>query len=154
MEMINYRDIMNPQDRRKRGASVYHLSQTIGLNAVDKDGKLQQVSYNKPLFSLTLQERIDIAKYSAMIFGVVSNRMARIGSLDWTVKAADQILDEDIDLFEDLAAIYREWDGMQSPKAITMKQIILGRLLPAMPDLRPDLENFRPALSRYAKRAR
>jgi hypothetical protein len=142
------------RDGNQRGFNLYHLTEAIGTSAIDRWGGIQQVTYRRPYFSLTLQERVDMARYSAMVYGIIGSRMNRIGSLNWNVESLTDRVDRQAEYFDNLAAIYDEWADVQEPGALVMRRMIVAKLKRELPDLRPDMKNFKSALMRYVKKCK
>lgn len=137
----------------RRGFNVYHMTDIIGVNAVDKWGERHQVGYQRPMFTLTVQERIEMAKFSAMIFGVITGRMNRIGALEWNVYKESDQSQRLINALKDLASIYEEWEDVNDVRAVVMRGQIIRKIREYLPDIRPDMQNFKQSVGRYQRRA-
>lgn len=137
-----------------RGYNVYHLSEPVGVSATDRWGERHQLQYQRPMFALSLEERIDMARFSAMVFGVIASRMNRIGALEWNVSKETDDIETRMEQMQDLAAIHEEWEGDLSVKGITIRSRVKAKLSQYLPDLRDDLANLKQSLQRLAKRAK
>lgn len=135
-----------------RGYSVYNLTDTVPVTAIDKRGNLQTVTYERPQYTLSISERIGIARMSAMVFGVIASRMNRVGALDWHIREDQKETEKEIEKMDMLYGIFKEWEDVTDPRAQTMRGMIVAKLRQRMPDLRMDMQNFRQALMRYRKR--
>jgi hypothetical protein len=166
-------------DRRKRGLSVYNYSALISQAGRDRYGRMQTAEYLLPYFSLTISDRIDMARACGSIFGVVTGRMNTISGLEWKVsrkrknedriafqlKTAKQMIDErQAKAPSGSAGPLPSPDTFQQPvgpSLASMKQdaqnkIIVRKckqfLMGELPDLLDDLSNFEKAFTRWSHR--
>lgn len=136
----------------QRGYNVYHMNEPISVSAIDRWGARHSVAYQRPIFSLTIQERIDMARYSSMVYGIIASRMNRIGSMDWSVERVIDKIEEREGRLRDLYSIYTEWLEYSDVRAIIIRNRIAQELKQELPDLTPDMSNFKTALARYKRR--
>jgi phage portal protein BeeE len=95
-----------------------------------------------------------MARYSAMVFGVITGRMNRIGALNWSVSKDSDDAEELMAKLQDLASVWEEWAGVPGIRPKMMRRMIQKKISDYLPDLTPDMSNFKSALQRYAKRCK
>lgn len=140
-----------PRKLVQRGYNIYHISQVMPVTGVDKYGNMQSGEYELPWFTLSPYERIEISKKSSYIFGIITNRMNRIGSLEFKVVPKKEDLDKKIYEFKRLKSIYNDFIGYADQKYIMAANLIGKEIMSNIPDVLPDLSNFGKALIRYNK---
>lgn len=134
-----------------RGIKVYTLSELMGIQAKTSDGEMQYVTYERPLFGLSIDERIDIMRLCSPVFGVVTSRMNRIAGLEWIVvpdsKNEDKIVHE-LKYYKSICDDFKNTDDL---KYRTVRGVLLKKILNRLPDVLPDLSNFDRALIRWRR---
>jgi len=138
----------------KRGLNVYNRTQLMGASAIDKEGKIQNVTYELPYFGLTIDERIDIFRLCSPVFGIVTSRMNRISSLDWSVTPIYKNEDKLVDSFKYKKSIFDDFNKSDEIKYRIAAKMLARELLQELPELLPDLSNFGKSISRYSKMLR
>ena len=146
--------LRTPPDQR--GLNVYRMTELETVSAIAKNGKRLNVTYQRPRFTLTPEERVQIARFSSMIFGIVNSRAQRAGSLEWNVVADSVDIERESARMNDLRDIWTEYEDLAAtrPGVIIMRMHLYRYLKKNMPDLREDLGNFRQAHQRWIKRAK
>lgn len=148
-------DLLKTSERGKRGLNIYSLTELRTVSAVSQDGNRLQVTYQHPRFTLTLEERVQMARFSSMVFGVIASRMNRVGSLEWNITRNSDDVDRESDRMNGLHEIWKEWEDMaDQPGVMVMRTIAYKYLHSRMPEIRPDLANFGTAHQRWKKRVK
>lgn len=143
-----------PADRKKnlRGLNVWSLTELRSLYGQTKSGDIRQGTIQYPIFSLDPWERIEIMKSVAYIQAVVTSRMNRISSLDWTVTTQKKNQDKIYDKIKHLKQLFDEYDNLGDMSHLMLRIKIYRTLKEYMFDLKQDLSNFETALLRFKKR--
>ena len=139
-------------DKQKRGITVLNTTQLVGWTGRDEQDRLQTVTGETPLFYLTLSQREEIFRLSAPIFGVVTSRMNRISSIDFTIEPTKNDEDKIADNLKNLHSLYKEYSKTTDLKFIVVKSQIVNRIKEVLIDILPDLSNFNQSLLRWRKR--
>lgn len=145
-------DYMQRTQPDRRGINVYNLSELQGVVGKDKSGKLLQGAIQRPMFALTLNERIDIFRFAAPIFGVVSSRMGRISGLEWNVISEKKDEDRIITRLQNWKAIYDEYTDEKEIPAQVITGMLSKEIRKTLIDAKPDLSNFSTSLMRWRRR--
>lgn len=135
-----------------RGYNIYYLNQVMPIHGYDKFGHMVRGEYEYPWFVLTPEERIDIAKKSSYIFGVVTNRMNRIGSLQYKVVSNRHDLDVTIGQLKTLKSTYNDFKNSGDMRYVLAAGVIAREIRKTLTDCLPDLSNFQRALVRFTRR--
>ncbi len=119
----------SPQARelRKRGINVLTMSELWGVVGRDKYNQMVQGLIERPLFGLTIEERIDLFRKCSPLFGIVTSRMNRISALEWEIEKDSKIEDRvesRLKMWKSLADEYK----VQGPA-----QMQVGMQLPGAP---------------------
>ena len=138
----------------RRGLTVYSATELLGIAGRDERGELLQSQYEQPIFSLTVDERLDIFRYCADVFGVVASRMHRIAGLEWQVRADSKEEDRIAASLKDSAQIYKEYEGILDLKYLVVRKKLFNFISKRLPDVLPDLSNFDASLSRWVRKGR
>jgi|GEM_PF-4569057 len=142
------------QDKNRRGLQVYTVSQIINQTGRDAEGRLLNWGFQYPYFYLSIPQRVEMAKLSSPVLGIVSSRMNRIAGINFNVvpirKREDRIAEE----LKFLKSQYDEYKEIIDLKYITIKAKIVERLKSYLPDLLPDLSNFNNSILRWSQRIR
>ena len=139
---------------QKRGATVYNTFELMGQSGYTKDGTHETVTYQIPMFNLTISERIDIARLCSPVFGVVTGRQNRISGMSWTItrKAKDE--DREAERLKKCRALYMEYSGELGTRALGVRIRCLSEIIKALPEVKRDLTNFDASLLRWSKAIR
>lgn len=136
----------------QRGYSIYHISQLYPIAGEDKHGNIVSGYFEFPWFTLSPIERIDISKKSAFVFGMVTNRMNRIGSLDFKIvpdrKDEDRLASE----IKIMYSMWKDFSSADSSEYIVAAAMLRQEIKKFLPDLLPDLSNFNRALVRWSRK--
>ena len=138
-------------DQNQRGIQVYYMSSLSGVTGKDKQGKLQTSRVEQPYFYLTISQRNEIFRLCSPVFGVVTSRMNRISSLNYTVKPIKEI---DEQIAEDLKSqkeIYDEYADVLDYGHMMIRAKAFNNIKDHIPEIKPDLSNFNAALLRWKK---
>jgi phage portal protein BeeE len=142
-----------------RGYSIYNISQLSGVTGQTRDGGRVTARYERPLFSLSVSERIEMFRYTAPLFGIVTSRMHRISGLEWNVVSDRKDEDRIAELVSSMRDLFHEFEGAGGSS--TERQIyraarlrLLFRIRKYLPDALPDLSNFGTALMRWKRNLR
>lgn len=141
-----------PKRLVQRGYNIYHIAQVMPISGIDKHGDIQHGEYELPWFTLSPYERIEISKKSSFIFGMVTNRMNRIGSLDFAVVPEKEDLDKKIAELKRLKSIHADFINSGLEKYVMAAQLIRDEIAKTLVDVMPDLSNFNRALVRYNRK--
>lgn len=135
-----------------RGINVYSFAELFGVLARKKDGGKETAVHQLPLFSLSLDERIEVFKRCSPVFGVVTSRMNRISGLNYTVVPDKKNEDKIADYLKNCCAVYREYEGRGEFKYMIARAALRKEIMSELPDVLPDLSNFGAALLRWKRR--
>lgn len=135
-----------------RGINVYSFAELFGVLARKKDGGKETAVHQLPLFSLSLDERIEVFKRCSPVFGVVTSRMNRISGLNYTVVPDKKNEDKIADYLKNCCAVYREYEGREEFKYMIARAALRKEIMSELPDVLPDLSNFGAALLRWKRR--
>jgi len=147
--------LFNPygeKDKNPRGLNIWTLTELRRITGQSKSGEFIQGSVQYPMFTLDPFEREMIMQSTCYVQAVVTSRMNRISSLDWTVIKDSDILDETIDQLRDLKAIFDEYDNLQDLTHIVLRNKIYLTAKQKLFALRRDMSNFNGCLLRYKKK--
>ncbi len=133
-----------------RGYDVYSYSQLMGLTGKDKDGNIQHVDYQVPVFALDPYTRVEIFKLCAPVFGVVTSRMNRISALEYTVIPDSKNEDKTVQRLKYLKSLHSEYPT-DSFYALGVRMECVKEIRECLPEILPDLSNFDKALYRWHK---
>lgn len=149
---IGISPIYDEQRKNKRGIQVYTVSQLFNVSGRGKHGELLNWGTETPFFYLTIQQRNQIFKLSAPVFGIVSGRMQRISSLPFNVVPKKKREDEDAETLKTYKQLYTEYDDPNSIGHATVRAMAYREAIQELPDLKPDFSNFPTALYRWKRR--
>jgi hypothetical protein len=143
-----------PDDRGKnyRGLNVWTLSELRSIQGQTKSGRVTEGTIQYPLFALDPFERSAIMQSSTYIQAVVTSRMNRISSLEWTVNTEKEIEDETYDQLKDWKQIYFEYGSNNELNDIVLRYRLYLAIKEHLHDIKQDLSNFDAALLRWKKR--
>ena len=139
-------------DRNQRGINIYTTSQLQAVTARDKQGHLQNVSYEQSIFYLTVEERLAIFRLCAPVQGVITSRANRISGLKWKVTCDRKEEDRKAQRLKNMYEVYKEFSTLADMKYIIARADLNNALRKELPDLLPDLSNFNKAMLRWSRR--
>lgn len=139
-------------ERQRRGINVYSYAELQAIGGRDENDNYYTVPVQQPLFTLSLDERMEVFRFCAPIFGVVTSRMNRLAGLKWQIvpdrKNEDRIVEE-MRMYYDL---WREYSDTTSVKHIIIRMEMQQEMYRQLPELLPDLSNFESALLRWSRK--
>lgn len=135
--------------RQGRGMQVYSLASLIAQTGRDKEGRLVSWGFEQPLFYLTVQQRIEIAKMCSPVLGVVSSRMNRISNIPWNITEQKKTEDRDYQRLVELKDIHEEYGGTTQIERLIVRAKVSTEIRKVLPDVFPDLSNFNRAVMRW-----
>lgn len=143
-----------PDDRGKnfRGLNVWTLSELRSIQGQTKSGRVTEGTIQYPLFSLDPFERSAIMQSTTYIQAVVTSRMNRISSLEWTVNTEKEVQDETYDQLKEWKQIYFEYGSMDDLNEIVLRYRLYMKIKEHLHTVKRDLSNFDAALLRWKKR--
>jgi len=137
---------------RQRGINVYSTTDLLGIAGRDKQGKLIQAQIEHPILTLTIDERIDIFRFCADVFGVVAARMHRIAGLEWKVRADSKEEDRMAASLKDAYQVFKEYEGVLELEFMMTRYRMYRFVHSKLRDVLPDMSNFTQSLSRWSRR--
>ena len=137
-------------DKNDRGINIYNLGELEGTRGRTDYGNFVQGTVQRPIFVLSVNDRVEIFKRASMLQGVVTNRAKRVSALNWKVVRKDQDFDNLIFAAKEAKEIFDEFAGndMDDYYVRYMAHQRIKRLIPGVKD---DMSNFDSALRRYRK---
>ena len=139
-------------DKDRRGLAVYTLSQLMGITGKDKEGRRQSVTYEQAVFYLSIDERNAIVRLCTPVAGIISSRMNRISGLKWKVVSKREQEDLDYERLKAYYALFTEYAKTTELKFAMARITAVKKIQAELPDVLPDLSNFRQSLLRWRKR--
>lgn len=140
-----------PASKYDRGLDIYNLTEIQGVTGRAQSGREIHGTIQRPVYALSVIDRIEMFKRSTMLQGVVTSRSKRMSALKWKIvrKTVDhkRLLAE----MKEMKELYDEYDDY-SLKSMTVRAQAAQYLAKHLPDLKPDLSNYDAALRRYKKR--
>jgi len=144
----------------QRGLNVYNYHSLIGQVARDVSGNIISTEYQLPYFSLTVSERIDIARCCAPVFAVITGRMNIISGLTWRVTHKNKREDEIAIKLRIAKQVMEERISVGQPKDLNEyrlfqeNRVIVNRcaqfIKSHLVDILPDMSNFDRSLLRWS----
>lgn len=134
-----------------RGLNVYQLTELIGVDAQAEDGSRHRVTYEQPIFYLTIDERVHIVKQCSPVLGIVSSRMARVAGLDWNVIADSKDEERRAQILKYIYGVYKDWKDVPSIHARILTNLLHAKMRETLFDLLPDASNFDRSLLRWSR---
>lgn len=142
-----------PMDKDGRGINVYGVSELQGYVGRDKNGEMVYGYTDRPMFTLSLQERMEMFNRTTTLQGVITGRAKRISGLNWKVSRKTADNDRVISTLSEFKEIYDEASADPSDlKMLTIKYKMKQKITAKLPDVFDDLSNFDSALRRFKKR--
>ncbi len=143
-----------PADQYKnaRGLNVWTLTELRNITGQTKSGETITGTIQYPIFCLRPWERIGIMQSATFVQAVVTSRMNRISSLDWTVTTEKKEQDRIYYDIKHLKQLYDEYDDPADMNHLVLRYRIYTKLKQYLFDLKKDLSNYEMALRRFKKR--
>ena len=135
----------------RRGINIFALTELVEVTGQDMRGNRMGIEYEIPLFGLALDERIDIFKKTAPVFGLVTGRMNRIAGLEWNVVNESKEVDRIADMLKEWRSIAQEYAG-GTPLELGLNNRLWQAAQTYLFDLKPDWSNFSRSLLRWERR--
>lgn len=150
-ETINQPMIMrsNPSER---GINVYSATDLMGQNARTKSGEMVYGSVIRPVFTLSISERIELFKRSTILQGVATGRAKRIAGLNWKITSKSKNFDRFMSEMNELKEVYDEYAEAEDVRYAVAAAQLRKRIMSRVPGVLPDLSNFDRALYRLKKK--
>lgn len=148
----NIFDFPYDQNKNPRGLNVWTLSELQKITGQAKSGEMIQGTIQYPLFSLEPWERSAIMQSTTFIQAVVTSRMNRISSLEWTVKTEKEMQDEIEERLKTLKQLFDEYNDMNDMNQAVFRYKIFLNMRQHLPAIKKDLSNFNTAMLRFKKR--
>ena len=139
------------QNKNNRGIQVYHTSSLAGVSGIGKDGIRIQTTVEQPFFYLSVNQRNEIFRLCAPVFGIVTSRMNRIAALPYHVKPIKDLEDKLVDDMKSKRDIFNEYKDSEDMKYLLLRSVIHTQLQKDLPEIKSDLSNFDSCLLRWKK---
>lgn len=136
----------------KRGINIYELSELFGVSARDKEGNLHSGTVERPVFSLSVFDRIEIFKRASMVQGVVTSRAKRISALNWKIQRKNIDFDRLISELKEYKEVYDEYADAIDLKNLVVKSQMRNAIIQKLPEVKLDMSNFNSALRRFKRK--
>lgn len=138
-------------DVNGRGIDIYNISELQGVSGRGESGSIINGTVQRPLFSLSIADRIEMFKRCTPLQGVVTSRAKRVSALNWKVVKVDKNYKRQIEEIKELKEIYDEQESTDIRSATARFQ--MGKKIKLiLPEVKNDMSNFDSALRRYKKR--
>lgn len=147
--LVGYRPTAKLNDR---GIDIYNLSELQGVSGRDQYGRMTMGTIQRPIFSLSIEDRQEMFRRSGVLQGVVTSRAKRVSALKWNVSYKDRDYKRDIAEMLEYKEMFDEYKESSDLRAYAVRYKIRQTLTSKLPELLPDMENFDGALRRYKKR--
>lgn len=132
-----------------RGINVQARGDVMGTSGRMFDGSISREPIQVPYFSLSPLERDEIAKQNSYVQGILTGRMHRISGIDWDIEPIGRHEEDFIDAMKMMHQQFIEFNGTSELKYKFFALKKKRELMEALPDLLPDMTNFRPSLRRW-----
>jgi len=140
--------------RRKgrRGANIFTLSDLLSVSGEAKSGQIVSGQIQQNIFTLSLDERVQVYRKCGPVFGLITGRANRISGLKWRVKNVNR--DEDrVEAYLKMASdMFKEWSDVTNVKHAIIRLRCRAYIRRVLPDVLDDLSNFSQALLRWKRR--
>ena len=146
-----YNPILERYGMKKRGITVYSSSQLIGATGRDEQGRLMTWGVEQPYFYLTVTQREEMFKICSPVFGIVTTRQNRIASMNFSVVPVKKDEDRIAEELKMKKQLFNEYKDSTLMGDIYLKLRLVNEIRKTLPDCKPDLSNFEPALMRWKK---
>ena len=135
----------------RRGANIYTLSDLLSVTGESKTGQIIAGQIQQNLFTLSLDERVQIYRKCGPVFGLITGRANRISGLSWHIKNINKDEDRAEAYLKMASDLFREF-GAASVKHALVRMRCRAVARKFLPDLLDDFSNFIPAMMRWKRR--
>jgi len=139
-------------DQDGRGLDIYNITELQGVSGRGKNGNILTGTVQRPVFSLSIQDRIEMFKRSSMLQGVVTSRAKRVSALNWKVVKKNIDDQRFVAEIKEYKEIFSEFSDSKDIKELTIAFQIKQRIMSMLPGLKDDMSNFDSALRRHRRR--
>ena len=139
---------------KRRGVNVYTMSELWSVAGRARSGEFLSGMIERPLFGLTLQERVDLFRKCSPVFGIVTARMNRIAALEWSIEKDSKVEDRIESRLKMLHGIWKEYDDQTDVQHLMVRRRCVILIRQVLVECKPDLSNFSTALIRWRRRLR
>lgn len=146
------------QDRKRRGVNVMTLSDLLSISGEAKSGRFIPGTIQQNLFTLSIEERIEIYRRCAPVYGVVSGRAKRIAGLKWQVKKVTKNEDRTETYLRMALELWKEWgEAAKDDRGLLVKAAMIrmrcySYIATTLVEITPNMANFEGCLSRWKQR--
>lgn len=128
---------------------VWNGTQLQQLSGLDLQGRRVKGEYQRPVFILTPDERNQIFQQCSYLLAVVTSRMNRVSSLNFTIKQDSLDFEEILLGLKMRKQLYDEREGATTLDEARVRLDQVVELRKFLPDLKNDLSNFTASLRRF-----
>jgi hypothetical protein len=139
------------ENPNRRGLNVYYFSELQGIAGKDKYGKLIQGNVERPLWGLSVEDRLDIFKRCDVIFGVVTSRMNKIATMEWSIEKNSKDEDRIVENIKSANQLYLEYNDPNNLAWRVFQTKMFQLVKSYLVDIKPDMSNFQTALLRWKR---
>jgi hypothetical protein len=142
----------NARRRGMRGANIYTLSDLLTVSGETKRGQIVSGQLQQNLFTLSIEERVQIYRKCGPVFGVITGRANRIAGLEWRITRVakhDDRVEAQVKMAADL---FKEWKDDASLQGAVVRARCYAYVRKYIPEVRADLSNIASALLRWKRR--
>jgi hypothetical protein len=141
----------NDPNKNRRGLQVYYFSQLQNIAGMDKQGNFITGTVDRPLFTLTVEDRVDIFKRCSDVFGIVTTRMNKISSLDWNIVKKSKVEDRLAEQLKNYNQLFLEYHDPNNLAYMTFCRQLWQMANKVLFDIKPDFSNFQGSLLRWKR---
>ena len=145
--LTGIRPLFNPNDR---GINIYNLGELEGVRGRTDSGDFVHGTIQRPIFVLSVNDRVEMFKRAPMLQGVITSRAKRVSALNWKVKKKDNDIDKVIYDAKEAKEIFDEYNA-DSMDEYYVRYMAYQRIKRLVPGVKEDMSNFDAALRRYRK---
>ena len=142
------------REKGRRGINIYTQSETWPVVGYGKRGDLIQGEMERPLFGLTLEERINLFRMCSPVYGIVTARQNRISALEWSIVRQTKNEDKIEENMKMARGLFNEYANTLDLTHLTVRMRATSVIQQYLNDVLPDLSNFDTAILRWRKRIR
>lgn len=144
----------NIRRRGMRGVNIYTLSDLLQVVGESRDGRQIGGQIQQNLFSLSLDERVQIYRKCAPVYGLVTGRANRIAGLKWKIRNVTKEQDRSEAFLKMAAEVFREWNSPTNVKHAFVRLRARAFIRRYLPDVLDDMSNFNASLLRWKRRSK
>lgn len=134
-----------------RGVNIYTLSDLLSVSGETKSGEQVTGQIQQNLFTLSLDERVQIYRKCGPVFGAITGRANRIAALKWKVKKVNKDDDRIEAMIKMAVDVHKEYADPDVRSAVVRARCC-AFVARTLPDVKPDLSNAMTALLRWKRR--